>query len=46
LFDLYFLEKITTGKIRINFTGDKGFDVLFQHSVSVIIPHLIQMMAD
>jgi len=38
---VHFLVKITAGKVRINFTGDKGFHMLLQHSASVIRPHAI-----
>ena len=37
----YFLVKITAGKVSINFTGNKGFYMLLQHSASVIRPHAI-----
>jgi len=37
----YFLVKITSGKVSINFTGDKGFYILLQHSTFVIRPHVI-----
>jgi len=30
--------KITPGKVNINFTGDKAFHILLQHSVCVIRP--------
>ena len=35
---LYFLVKTTPGKVDINFTGDKAFHILLQHSVSLIRP--------
>jgi len=38
---LYFLVKITLGKVNIDFTGGKGFHILLWHSVSVIRPHVI-----
>jgi len=38
---LYYLVKITPGKVTIDFTGDKGFHILLQHYVSVIRPLVI-----
>jgi len=37
----YFLIKITPGIVSINFIGDKDFYILLQHSVSLIIRHVI-----
>jgi len=37
----YFLGKITTGKVSINFTSVKGFHILLQHSASVARTHVI-----
>jgi len=37
---LYFLVKITPGKVSIKLIGDKAFHILLQLSVSVIRPHV------
>jgi len=38
----YFLVKITQGKVSVDFTGDKGYHIVLQHSAFVIKPHVIQ----
>jgi len=42
---LYFLVKITTGRVSINFTGDKGFRFC-SNNLYLLSNHMLFMMAD